>query len=297
MTTAMPTLNALLTQHDYLIADGAWGTELARRGLAVGETPETWNLSQPQAVQEIAGSYVAAGAQIILTNTFGGSPLKLQRSGLADRALELNRAGAELSRAAAGEEALVFGSIGPTGEFMRPLGLLTEEEMQAAFAVQVQALVEGGVDGFVIETMSDLGEALTALRAVRENSDLPAAVSLTFAEGPGGYATMMGVRPAQAAEDLTTAGADLIGANCGAGIGLVIGVIKQMAPHTNLPLWAKPNAGLPELLEGRTVFRETPEAMASGVPALLAAGARVIGGCCGTTPAHIQAIAALLHGA
>jgi len=297
MTTAMPTLNELLTQHDYLIADGAWGTELARRGLAAGETPETWNLSQPQAVQEIAGSYVAAGAQIILTNTFGGSPLKLQRAGLAAQAAALNRLGAELSRTAAGEKALVFGSIGPTGEFLRPLGLLTEAEMQAAFAVQVRALVEGGVDGFVIETMSDLGEALTALRAVRENCDLPAAVALTFAEGPGGYATMMGIRPERAAEDLTTAGADLIGANCGAGFELIIGVIRQMAPHTDRPLWAKPNAGLPELVEGRTVFRETPDAMAERAPALVTAGARVIGGCCGTTPAHIEAIATMLRSA
>ncbi len=144
MTTAMPTLNELVTQHDYLIADGAWGTELARRGMAVGETPETRNLSQPQAVQEIAGSYVAAGAQIILTNTFGGSPLRPQRTGLAEQAAELNRLGAQLSRAAAGDKALVFGSIGPTGEFLRPLGLITEEEMQAAFAVQVRALAEGG---------------------------------------------------------------------------------------------------------------------------------------------------------
>lgn len=291
----MSRLSELLAQHCCLVADGAWGTELARRGLQPGEPPEAWNCDQPQAVQEVARSYVEAGAQIILTNTFGGSPLKLQRGGLADQATPLNRAGAQLSREAAGEQALVFGSLGPTGEFLRPLGLTTEEEMRAGFGVQVRALVEGGVDGFVIETMSDLGEALAALGAVREYSDLPAAVSLTFAEGPAGYATMMGVRPEHAAVELSAAGADLVGANCGAGLDLIIGVISRMAAHTDRPLWAKPNAGLPELVAGRTIFRETPEAMAEHVPALRAAGARVIGGCCGTTPAHIAALVTALH--
>jgi 5-methyltetrahydrofolate--homocysteine methyltransferase len=292
----MPTLSELLTQHACLIADGAWGTELAKQGLGPGEAPDAWNLSHPHLVRGIARSYVMAGAQIILTNTFGGTTLKLQRAGLADDAFLLNRAGARLSREAADEGTLVFGSLGPTGEFMRPLGLITEEEMQASFGAQVQALVEGGVDGFVIETMSDLGEALAALRAVREHSALPAVVSLTFAHGPGGYATIMGVKPERAARELTAAGADVVGANCGAGMDLIVGAIGEMAGHTSLPLWAKPNAGLPVLEDGCTVFRETPEQMAAQAPALRAAGARIIGGCCGSTPAHVRALAAALQG-
>jgi len=292
----MSTLSELLTQHACLVADGAWGTELTRHGLGPGEAPEGWNLAHPHLVREVARSYVAAGAQIILTNTFGGSPLKLQRVGLTDDVALLNRAGARLSREAAGDEALVFGSIGPTGEFMRPLGLIGEDEMQAGFGEQVRALVEGGVDGFVIETMSDLGEALAALRAVREHSCLPAVVSMTFDHGPGGYATIMGVKPERAARELTAAGADVVGANCGAGADTILGAISEMAGHTSLPLWAKPNAGLPVLVAGYTVFRETPDEMAARAPALRAAGARIIGGCCGSTPAHIRALAAALRG-
>lgn len=291
----MLSLSALLSQHTCLVADGAWGTELSKLGLGIGEVPETWNALHPNAVMGIARGYRQAGAQIVLTNTFGANRLKLTKAGLGDETAALNQSGAELSRTAVGDEALVFGSIGPTGEFMRPLGLISEQEMIACFAEQVRALVSGGVDGFVIETMSDLGEATAALRAVRENSDLPAVVSMTFEQGPAGYATMMGVKPEQAAKGLSSAGADVIGANCGSGVDVMVGVIRQMAGSANLPLWAKPNAGLPALVEGRTVFQETPAEFVAHLPALLDAGARIIGGCCGTTPEHIRAMAAVIN--
>ena len=205
---------------------------------------------------------------------------------------EVNRAAARISKEAAGGKALAFASIGPTGEFMEPLGAITEDEMVAYFAEQTAALIEGGVDGFVIETMSDLREAKAALRAVKESSRLPVVVSMTFECGQGGFATFMGVKPQQAAAELEGAGADLVGSNCGSGIENMIEIARLMRPATSLPLWIKSNAGLPELVDGKTVFRETPEEMAVHFGGLVEAGADVIGGCCGTTPEHIRLLVA-----
>jgi 5-methyltetrahydrofolate--homocysteine methyltransferase len=271
-----------------LIADGALGTELAKRGLAAGETPERWNLDRSSEVLAVARSYVEAGADIILTNTFGGSPLKLAKVGLQAQVAEVNFRGVELAKEAAGGKALVFASIGPTGEFMAPAGTIEEAEMVACFAEQVRAIAAASPDGIVMETMSDLGEAKAALRAIRENSNLPAVVSMTFQKGARGYATMMGVTPAQAAEALEAAHADMVGANCGAGIDDIVEVARLMRPATTLPLWFKPNAGLPQLIDGKTVFGETPETMVKRLADLVKAGASVVGGCCGTTPDHIR---------
>jgi 5-methyltetrahydrofolate--homocysteine methyltransferase len=275
-----------------LIADGAWGTELVKRGLAAGEAPETWNLERPDEVLAVARSYVEAGADIILTNTFGGSPLKLRKVDLGGKVAEVNRRGVEISKKAAGGNALVFASVGPTGEFMVPAGTIEEAEMVACFAEQVRAIAGASPDGIVVESMSDLGEAKAALRAVRENSNLPAVVSMTFQKGARSYATMMGVRPAQAAEELERAGADIVGANCGAGIDNVVEVARLMRPATGLPLWFKPNAGIPQLIDGKTVFSETPQKMAKRLGDLVKAGASIVGGCCGTTPDHIRLLAA-----
>jgi len=275
-----------------LIADGAWGTELVKRGLAAGEAPERWNLDRPDEVLAVARSYVEAGADILLTNTFGGSPLKLRKVGLGGQMAEVNRRGVELSKEAASGKSLVFASVGPTGEFMVPAGTIEEAEMVDCFAEQIKAIVGASPDGIVIESMSDLGEAKAALRAVRENSNLPAVVSMTFQKGARGYATMMGARPAQAAEELERVGADIVGANCGAGIDNVVEVAKLMRRATKLPLWFKPNAGIPQLIDGRTVFRETPEMMAKRLADLVKAGASIVGGCCGTTPDHIRLLVA-----
>ena len=184
--------------------------------------------------------------------------------------------------------ALVLASIGPTGEFLAPLGLTTEEEMIESFALQVKAFAAGGADAVLIETMTDLGEINCALKAVKDNSDFEVICSMTFDKGVKDYATMMGVTPDRAAAELEAAGADVVGANCGAGIDNVIDVARIMKPATGLPLWFKPNAGLPELVDGKTVYRETPQKMASYVPELVDAGANIIGGCCGTTPEHIR---------
>ena len=288
----MNVITQLLADREILVADGSWGTQLAARGLLAGQAPEQWNLDNPDAVRGLGADYVAAGADMILTNTFGGNPLKLDKVGLGGRAIEINRIGAALSREAAGNDALVIGSIGPTGEFIQPLGLISEDEMVAVFAEQVRGLADGAVDAILVETQTDLDEARAAIRATRDNFDGPVICSMTFDKGPAGYATMMGVKPEQAAQDLEAAGADVVGANCGAGADLVVGVIALMRPVTDLPLWAKPNAGLPELVQGETVFRETPEQMAARFPDLVEAGASIIGGCCGTTPDHIRALVA-----
>jgi len=290
----------LLKERGVLVSDGAWGTELARAGLGAGTAPELWNIERPQAVEAVARSYVEAGSDIILTNTFGGNRWKLAKSGLGDRTGELNERGTAISKRAAGETALVFASIGPTGEFMAPLGTRGEEEFIACFAEQMEACVRGGADGLVIETMAALEEAMAALRASREAAPgLPAVVSMTYSLGATGFKTMMGVGPEQAAEALERAGADLVGSNCGSGTADMIEVVRHLRAKTSKPIWAKANAGMPKLVDGRTVFPETPEEMAGRVPELIRAGANVIGGCCGTTPAHIRAIveAVRKHGA
>jgi len=282
------TLNELLDGKKVIIADGAWGTEMAKKGLKPGECPELLNADNPDMISEIASSYAEAGSEIIITNTFGGNPFKLAKFGLDNRTEELNERGVRLSKEASDGRALVFASIGPTGEFLAPLGTVTEIEMINAFAQQVKAFAAAEADGIIIETMTDLGEIICALKAVKDNSDLPAICSMTFDKGMQGYATMMGVKPETAAEKLEEAGADAAGSNCGAGIENMIEVAALMRPATGLPLWVKPNAGLPVLVDGVTVFRETPEHMASLVPALIEAGANIIGGCCGTTPDHIR---------
>jgi len=280
-----------------LLTDGAWGTELAKKGLGPESgCPELLNVNNPGPLMDIAASYVEAGSDIILTNTFGGNPFKLKRYGADDRLEELNEAGVRISKRAAGDRCLVFGSIGPTGEFMAPLGLVTVEEMTAAFARQVKAFTAAGADAVLIETMTDLGEAACAIRAVKDGSDLPVVCSMTFDPGARGYATMMGVKPAQAAEELEKAGADAVGANCGSGIDDVIEIARLLKPATSLPLWCKPNAGLPELIDGVTVYRETPDQMAEKARTLIDIGVTFIGGCCGTTPEHIAKIRSVIDG-
>ncbi|MFO7958538.1 MAG: homocysteine S-methyltransferase family protein [Candidatus Brocadiia bacterium] len=287
----MTTWRELLSEKGVLLSDGAWGTEFARRGLEPGEAPERLNLEHPETVRQVAASYVEAGSDIILTNTFGGSRLKLERAGLADRVAEANRRGVEISKAAAGAEALVFASVGPTGEFMEPVGTISRGEMVGVFAEQVDALAEAGADGIVIETMADLGEAKAALAGAREACDLPVVVCMSFDKGARGYATMMGVTPERAAQELTAEQPELIGSNCGRGPADLVEITRILHEETDLPLWIKPNAGVPKLVDGETVYAQTPEEMAGYFANLVEAGASVIGGCCGSTPEHIRRLA------
>ena len=288
-------IGLLLRQGDLLIADGATGTMLQSLGLPAGAAPELWNVEQPDAVRTLYRSYLDAGSAVILTNTFGGSRLKLERTGsLGARCAELNQAAARLAKEVAGDGAYVAGDIGPTGELMEPYGLLSYEETVDVFRQQAQALVDGGVDLLWVETMSDLSEAKAAVEAARQVSDRPVFCSLSF--GASGR-TMMGVAPAQAVETLWPLGLTAIGANCGEGVEVMELVLPQMRAALQeqygpgrYPLIAKPNAGLPRLVDGETVFDLGPAELAAHLPRFVEWGAQVVGACCGSSPEHIRAL-------
>jgi 5-methyltetrahydrofolate--homocysteine methyltransferase len=277
-----------------LISDGAWGTFLQKKGLEAGECPELWAVDRPADVKEIAESYFAAGADMVESDTFGGTSFKMEHYGLKERVAEINEAAALLSAEAAAEadgDKWVIASVGPTGK-MLVMGDVTEAELQASFTEQVIALEKGGADAVCIETMSDLAEAGLAVRAAKENTGCEVIATFTFERTVNDdYRTMMGVSPEQAAEAMIEAGADIIGTNCGNGIERMIEIVKAMrtvAPE--IPILVHANAGLPVNVDGVDTFPETPEDMAGQVTGLVAAGANIIGGCCGTTPAHISAM-------
>ena len=277
-----------------LISDGAWGTFLHQKGLKAEECPESWNIERPDDVLEIASSYVDAGADIVLTNSFGGSPAKLDGYGLRDKTYELNRAAAEISKKAAGNSALVLGSVGPTGKMVF-MGEISEEELLEGLKEQVKGLAEGGVDGIVIETMSDLEEARIAILAAKSTSDLDVACTFTFSKTQTGeYRTMMGTGVEEFLAMAKEAGADVIGANCGNGTAGMIEIVKEIrALDPDIPVLVHANAGLPMYEDGKTVFPETPSEMATQMVDLVKAGANIVGGCCGTTPEHIKFISRL----
>jgi 5-methyltetrahydrofolate--homocysteine methyltransferase len=287
---------ALLAEGGPILADGAMGTMLFASGLQFGDPPEAWNVSNPEVVRRIHRGYLDAGSRIVMTNTFGGNRLRLRLHGLDKRVSELNRTAAILLRAevdAAGGHALVAGDIGPTGEIMAPLGTLDEDEAVDVFTEQAAALIAGGVDVIWIETMSHLSEIGAAIRGARRASaEIPIIATMTF--DTRGY-TMMGVSPEQAARSLLEAGADAIGGNCGNGPDELLPVIEKMAAVApEAVLVAKSNAGMPELVDLRAVYRADPPTMAEAGLGLRAAGARIIGACCGSSPAHLAAMAEAL---
>lgn len=282
-----PTIGNLIASGP-VVTDGAWGTQLQVLGLTLGEFPDAWNLTHPERVAEVASAYVNAGSRVVLTNTFGANRIRLAENAFADRVVEINRRGVEISCGAAVGKAAVFASIGPSGKLLLN-GEVTVNELQAAFEEQAAALAQGGADALVIETMSDLEEAKLAVEAAR-TTGLPVVACMVFDSGKNLDRTMMGTTPEQAAQTLTAAGADVIGANCGQGISGFVPICQRLRAATNRPIWMKPNAGLPQLVDGSAVYVGTPEDFASQVPALIAAGANFIGGCCGTSPDFISAI-------
>jgi len=277
-----------------VLTDGAWGTQFQEHGLASGESSDPWNLSHPEVVDEIASAYVEAGSRIILTNTFQSSRFPLERHGLADRVGEINLTGAHISKNAAQDKALVFGSVGPSGKVLM-MGEVSEEELLEAFREQTQALAAGGADAIVIETMGDPVEAGIAVRAAKETG-LPVVACMCFDSGKNLDRTLMGTTPEQAAETLAEAGADAIGANCGQGIESYLAICERYRQTTDLPIWIKANAGLPEIVDGKAVYTTTPQQFADLIPKMVEAGANFVGGCCGTTPEFIRAAAKALAG-
>jgi methionine synthase I (cobalamin-dependent) len=276
-----------------VLTDGAWGTELQARGLPAGQCPDAWNVSNPDAVAAVAASYVAAGSDVVLTNTFRSNALSLAAVGLAGQVVEINRQGAAISRRAAEGRALVFGSMGPVGELVSISGELSKRA-ESAFVQQAQALADGGVDALLIETFSDVEEAKLALAAAL-GTGLPVVVSFAFDTGRNRDRTMTGATPEQVAAAMTAEGASAIGANCGNGVDQVAALCARLRASTHLPLWLKPNAGLPVLSGGKIIYDMQPDEFASQIPALLQAGATFVGACCGSGPAFIAAAATRLQ--
>ena len=269
-----------------VLTDGAWGTQIMKRGLQPRECPDSWNLTHPEKVEEVAREYVDAGSRVILTNTFGANRYALGKFGLADGVAEINIKGVDISRRAAGTKAYVFASMGPSGKLLATREV-TEDDLRQAFEEQAQAMAKAAPDAIVVETMMDLTEARIAATAAKQTG-LPVVACLVFDSGKLKDRTMMGNTAEQAVEVLSRLGVDAIGANCGQGIEGFIPICKRMRAATGLPLWMKPNAGRPELVEGIAVYRTTALEFVRFVPELVQAGANFIGGCCGTEPAFIR---------
>ena len=281
-----------LERGDLLISDGATGTFLQQHGLEPGGCPEEFNASRPEVVREMTRQYFEAGSDMALTNSFGGSVFMQRKYGYGERVAEFNRFAAEHARSQAPDGCFVVGSVGPTGEFLEPLGPVTEIEMYDAFAEQVKALEEGGTDGVVVETMTAIEEAALAVRAARENTSLVVMATMVFDRGPRGFFTMMGVTPERAVHAMTDAGAHVVGSNCGNGIDNMVEIARRMRAETDGFLLIHSNAGIPAMRGGQIIYPESPEYMAERFRELADIGVNIVGGCCGTGPDHIRALAA-----
>ena len=274
-----------------ILADGAMGTILMQRGLRPGDCPEKLNLEKPELLKEISSLYLSAGAEIIQTNTFGASPLKLQPYGLSGRAEEINTRACRIVRDIVGDRVYISGSCGPSGKLLKPYGDTSREAIFESFRTQMQALITAGVDLICIETMTDLAEATIAVEAARSvSSTIPICTTMTFDSTPRGFFTVMGTTIGQAVSGLTAAGADIIGSNCGNGIQNMINIAEQFIGLSPRPVIIQSNAGIPLLKDGVLKYPESPDYMAEKSLELLNLGVKIIGGCCGTTPEHIAAM-------
>lgn len=287
----MPKLSFLsrINNHENLVADGATGTNLISRGLPSGMTAETWVLEQPDQVIQLHKDFIAAGADIILTNTFGASSIRMKGSHLEGKVDEVNRKAVQLARSAATDtQTLIAGSLGPVGQLLKPYGPLTIDEVQAAYAQQARIISESGADLLVVETQFDFGEVKAAINGARSVSELPLVVSLSYDRG---NRTMMGISPIQAGKELELLPVDILGINCGRSLDENYQNLKDLRQVTSKPIWFKPNAGLPHVdAQGKTVYETSPESMGERVQSWLDAGAQIVGGCCGTTPDHLKEI-------
>jgi len=271
-----------------VILDGAWGTQMQSKGLPDGACPDEWNLSSPEKVEEVAREYVEAGSQIIITNTFSATRICLEQSGLAEKVREINMAGVQISKRAAGAKAMVFASLGPTGKSLF-MGEVSLELVAQSYQEQAAALASGGADGLVVETMMDLKEAELAVQAAK-STGLPVVACMTFGKGKNKDHTMMGVTVEEAVKSFSNLGVDVVGSNCGQGLEGMLKTCKILKEQTDLPIWMKSNAGIPRYEGGETIYGTTAEQFAELVGPVIDAGVDFIGGCCGTSPAYIRLI-------
>jgi 5-methyltetrahydrofolate--homocysteine methyltransferase len=282
---------------EILVADGAIGSLLISRGLAPGQCPETFNLSRPDVLEEIAGLYLQAGADLIQTNTFGASPMKLEAFGLGQRMEEINRNAVRAARKAVGDDAYVYASCGPSGKMVLPYGDTHPDELFENFSRQIDVVIAEKVDLICVETMTDLQEAVLAIRAIRSISQsIPVMASMTFESTRKGFFTIMGNRIHDVARELREAGADVVGSNCGNGIENMIRIAKEFRQATDAPLLIQSNAGLPRLEDGKLFYPESPAFMSEKSREFSKVGVAVVGGCCGTTPDHIKEFVRVLKG-
>ncbi|MEA3346458.1 MAG: homocysteine S-methyltransferase family protein [Candidatus Auribacterota bacterium] len=284
-------LNERLEKGEKLICDGGMGTQLIGKGLQGGKCPELWNLEHPEKIAEIHKSYISSGADLITTNTFGGNLLKLKNFHLESKADEINQAGVNIARKSAEEKTFILGDIGPTGEFLKPLGTYSREEFYKIFHKQSESLAKAGADAIIIETMTDLGELTQAIKASKDTG-LPIIASMAFTKDANrnNFHTMMGVDLKTFVNSAASTGADVISVNCGSGAEEILEIVKHLRKLTSFPLMAEPNAGLPRLIKGKTLYEQPPESFADTALKIFNAGANIVGGCCGTTPDHIRAL-------
>ena len=295
----MKALLERIAEGEIIIADGAMGSLLMARAreLIKGKCPEFINLSRPDILEDVARLYLEAGAEIVQTNTFGGSPLKLSDYALDDKTEEINTVAVQAVKKVTAGKAYVSASCGPCGRMLKPYGNLEPDQMYENFVRQLKAVIEAGTDIVCIETMTDVQEAVLAIKAARSiSSTIPVMATMTFDKTPRGFFTMMGITVERAAKELETAGANVIGSNCGNGIENMILIAREFRAVSKLPLIIQSNAGLPEIRGDATVYPESPEFMAEKSKELVAAGVNIVGGCCGTTPEHIKTIRQAIKG-
>lgn len=284
-----------LRRREVIIGDGALGTLLMQRGLKHGDPPEAYNITRPNLLEEIASMYLEAGAEIIATNSFGASPLRLRQFQLEKQTESINQNAVKAVRRAVGNKAYVSGSVGPSGCILKPHGKADPEEVLASYSRQVSALISAGADTICIETMTDVAEATLALQAVRSlSSDIPVMATMTFNKTPRGYFTLMGTSVSESIAALENSGADIVGSNCGQGSGNMLEIAREFCRHSHVPVAIQSNAGFPSATNGNVTYPESPDFMAARAAEMIQAGVQIVGGCCGTTPDHIRAIKKIL---